>query len=93
MRCTVCGVQNTDLYLDKLFNTAVCAEHLPKYSTDIEAAKLVVQKLKNEGFNYHFDDKSLTATFSKGEDQYCSKGEHEPHAICLAALKTRQNKV
>ena len=67
-----------------------CAR-IPKYSTDIAAAWLVVERLKAKGYDieigYDSVDCSWVASFMKGEKWGIVTVETAPHAICLAALE------
>jgi len=68
---------------------------LPEYSTSIEAAWEVVEKLHELGFFFdlHWDLNTSvwTTSFKKSSDisepNFYSKEREAPHAICKAALK------
>ena len=67
----------------------------PHYSTRIEDAWEVVEKMQADGWfwNIDYDYGELVAGFGKGRDSegdlswHYEQAETTPHAICLAALK------
>ncbi len=77
--------------LDSLVAAKVMGiEHPAPYSTSIEAAWEVVEKLKANGEGirliYHYGHWNVL--FEHEDYCYNSPAESAPHAICLAALKT-----
>ena len=67
------------------------ADIIPHYSTSIEDAWLVVEEMRDKGFNCCLGivKEGVSATFTKllSFKAYRPYGESMPHAICLAALK------
>ena len=62
---------------------------IPKYSTDIAAAWMVVEKLKGlePELSWSDEDHCWFVHFQKSRPSICPFGITAPHAICLAALK------
>lgn len=68
---------------------------LPEYSTSIEAAWQVVEKIRTFSNDVEIGINILPAkynieisiSYGRGESYYSANGETAPHAICLAALK------
>ena len=70
--------------------TTQCMMSIPHYSTDIEAAWAVVEKLSMTTKQYWRTDYFSTGAHvevSVGGQSYEAAEETMPHAICLAALK------
>lgn len=72
------GNETRDEYMDSV----------SKYSTSIEAAWKVVEKIKTERFEITFVDYDEERQWMAGWDGICFEyGRTAPHAICLVALK------
>ena len=69
-------------------------EYLPHFSTDIKATFLVVEKMREDGYTfllYDNEDGDWFANFGETIETAVAE-ETIPMAICLAALKTKENK-
>lgn len=69
--------------------TIISSTFVPNYSTDLEEAFKVVNKLSSEGvfFVLTKDFSSYEASFGSMEDHYAVESVEAAHAICLAALE------
>ncbi len=94
------GSNRTCNYCNKLYMPVI------DYSTNINHAWDIVEKLKLETITRYYQDKWLCTNvgsdfqhYCEIEDRYnylndncyCELGETAPHAICLAALKIAEN--
>lgn len=88
MTCDVCG---------KVYHSY--EDELSYYSTDIVAAWMVVEKIKESSFSlYRLDDSHWECEVDSNDGSFLltspsvnvfATGNTAPHAICLAALKAR----
>lgn len=74
---------------DKIFTNDRCC---PRYSKDIAAAWLVIEKLEQDGFQISLNNFTpywhVVMTKNMGVDGFgCGQADTAPLAICLAALK------
>lgn len=67
-------------------NSAERSQPIPPYSTSIEAAWEVVEKMRQREFGFSLND-AWIAWFLAAPNEYQADADTAPHAICLAALK------